>query len=114
MTTILKTLSVLAVTLAATATAAGAYDGYDRGDRIDRREARQADRIREGLASGQLTRWEARRLWYEQRRIHHMERWAKRDGFISREEARRIEQAQDNAGRHIRRERHDGQSSWWR
>ena len=42
-----------------------------------------------------------------------MERWAKRDGHISREEARRIEQAQDQASRHIRREKHDGQTSWW-
>jgi O-methyltransferase involved in polyketide biosynthesis len=110
----LKTLPLLAMILAISATGASAYDGYDRGDRIDNREARQAARIREGRASGELTRWEAHRLWQEQRRIHQIERWAKRDGFVSREEARRIEQAQDEASRHIRRERHDGQSSWWR
>ena len=108
----LKTLSLLAVTLAVTAGGASAYD-YDRGDRIENREARQAARIREGRASGELTRWEARRLWYEQRRIHQMERWAKRDGYVSREEARRIEHAQDAASRHIRREKHDGQTTWW-
>ena len=42
-----------------------------------------------------------------------MERWAKRDGYVSREEARRIENAQDAASRHIRREKHDGQTTWW-
>ena len=109
----LKTLSLLAMTLAITATGASAYDDYNRGDRIDRREARQAARIREGRESGQLTGSEARHLWAEQRRIHQMERWAKRDGHISREEARRIEEAQDSASRHIRREKHDGQSTWW-
>jgi hypothetical protein len=40
----------------------------------------------------------------EQQRIHQIERWAKRDGFISREEARRIEQAQDRQPRYPSRE----------
>ncbi len=67
----------------------------NRGDRIDNREARQADRINEGRRSGELTWLGGERLRAEQARIHQMERWAKRDGYISREEARRIEQAQD-------------------
>jgi hypothetical protein len=109
----MKTLALIALTLAVTATSASAYDDSWRQDRIDSREARQAARIREGRASGELTRSEAHRLWAEQQRIHQMERWAKRDGFISREEARRIEQAQDQASRDIRHEKHDGQKTWW-
>ena len=84
-----------------------------RADRIDNREARQAERINEGRRSGELTWLEAQRLRAEQARIHRMERWAKSDGYISREEARRIEQAQDAASRHIRQEKHDGQTTWW-
>jgi hypothetical protein len=107
----MKTLPLIAITLALTATGASAYDS--RADRIDNREARQAERINEGRRSGELTWLEAQRLRAEQARIHGMERWAKRDGVISREEARRIEQAQDEASRHIRREKHDGQTTWW-
>jgi hypothetical protein len=43
-----------------------------------------------------------------------MEAWAKRDGYVSRDEARRIEAAQDAASRHIYRESHDGQTAWRR
>lgn len=109
----MKTLTLLAITLAATATSAAAHDYSSRGDRIDNREARQAERINEGRRSGELTWWEAQKLRAEQARIHQMERWAKRDGYISREEARRIEAAQDAASRHIRQEKHDGQTRWW-
>lgn len=109
----MKTLPLIAIALAVTATGAAAHDNSWRGDRIDNREARQAERINEGRRSGELTWLEAQRLRAEQARIHQMERWAKRDGFISREEARRIEHAQDEASRHIRREKHDGQTTWW-
>jgi hypothetical protein len=109
----MKTLSLVAITLAITATGAAAHDDSRRADRIDAREARQAERINEGRRSGELTWLEAQRLRAEQARIHRMERWAKSDGYISREEARRIEQAQDAASRHIRQEKHDGQTTWW-
>ena len=41
-----------------------------------------------------------------------MERLARRDGHIDRYEARRIEDAQDRASRHIYNEGHDGQRRW--
>ena len=40
-----------------------------------------------------------------------MEADAKRDGYVSRSEARRIQAAQDEASRSIYRESHDGQTS---
>ena len=43
-----------------------------------------------------------------------MERSAKRDGYVSRREARAIERAQDAASRDIYRQSHDWQKAWWR
>ena len=106
-------LALIALALVASTTAASAYD-YGRGDRIDAREAAQARRIMHARRTGELTWYEAAKLKAEQRRIHAMEAWAKRDGHISREEARRIEAAQNAAARHIYRESHDGQIARWR
>ncbi len=106
-------LALIAVALAVSTTAAGAHD-YDRSARIDARETAQARRIEHARRSGELTWYESLRLQAEQRRIHRLERQAKRDGHISRDEARRIEHAQDAASRHIYREAHDGQTSWRR
>ena len=103
-------LALIAIALAASTTAASAYD-YSRGDRIDAREAAQARRIEHGRRTGQLTWYETQKLRAEQRRIHRMEAWARRDGHVSREEARRIGRAQDAADRHIYEESHDGQTS---
>jgi len=106
-------LALIALALAASTTAASAYD-YGRSERIDAREAAQARRIEHNRRTGALTWYEAAKLRAEQRRIHAMEAWAKRDGHISGAEARRIEAAQDAAGRHIYRESHDGQTAWSR
>ena len=106
-------IALIALALAASTTAASAYD-YGRGDRIDAREAAQARRVMHARRTGELTWYEAAKLRAEQRRIHAMEAWAKRDGTISREEARRIDAAQNAAGRHIYRESHDGQKTWRR
>jgi hypothetical protein len=111
----MKSLTLIAATAAliATGTAAGAHD-YSRGDRIDARQAEQAYRIRHNRHTGRLTLAEKLRLQAEQRYIARMERAAKADGYISRNEARRIGEAQDRASWHIYRESHDGQRAWWR
>ena len=106
-------IALIALALAVSTTAASAYD-YGRGERIDAREAAQARRIMHARRTGELTLLEAMKLKTEQHRIHAMEAWAKRDGYISRAEARRIEAAQDQAARDIYRESHDGQTTWWR
>ena len=103
-------IALIALALAATTTAASAHD-YGRADRIDAREAAQARRIQQARRAGELTWYETLKLKAEQRRIHRMEAWAKRDGYVSRAEARRIEAAQAEASRSIYRESHDGQTS---
>ena len=111
----MKTLALIAAATAviATSTAASAHD-YGHDARIDARQAEQAYRIRHNRHTGELTLLEKWRLQGEQRRIAALERAAKRDGYVSRAEARRIREAQDLAGRHIYRESHDGQKTWWR
>ena len=103
-------IALIALALAATTTAASAHD-YGRADRIDAREAAQARRIQQARRAGELTWYETLKLKAEQRRIHRMEADAKRDGYVSRSEARRIQAAQDEASRSIYRESHDGQTS---
>jgi len=85
-------------------------------DRIDARQARQSDRIRSGVASGDLTRREATALRSEQRGIRRMERHARADGVVTPRESRRLERAQDRASRHINQQRHDRQqrAGGWR
>jgi len=79
------------------------------GDRIDTRQARQSDRIRQGVASGDLTRRESMALRSEQRGIRRMERRARADGVVTPRESRRLGHAQDRASRHINQQRHDRQ-----
>jgi hypothetical protein len=75
--------------------------------RVDHRQDRQAHRIDQGVASGELTRAEARRLGREQAGIARGEARAEGDGVLTRREARRLEHRQDVASRHIARQKHD-------
>jgi hypothetical protein len=110
----MKTLALITATAAIATTMSASAFAYDREARIDARRAEQAYRIRHNRHTGELTLLEKWRLQGEQNRIARMERAAERDGYISRTEARRIERAQDRAGRDIYRESHDGQKAWWR
>jgi hypothetical protein len=104
--------ALIALALVATSTAASAHD-Y-RGDRIDDRQAEQAWRIQRARQNGELTWLERQKLRYEQAYIRGLERQARRDGYVSRDEYRAITQAQNQAGRDIYRESHDRQIAWWR
>jgi hypothetical protein len=86
------------------------------GDRVDARQAQQANRIRSGVANGDLTRREASSLRSEQRGIRQMERHARADGVVTPREGRRLERAQDRASHNISRQRHDRQQRFagWR
>jgi hypothetical protein len=113
----MKRIALIAIALAATTTTASAnpYDNnYNRQYRIDAREAAQADRIASARRRGELTWYESFRLRREQAHIRSLERDARRDGYISRDEARRIEHAQDRASYHIYDQAHDGQRAYWR
>lgn len=123
----LITLAALATTTALAGTAS-AYDRYghgsgggyghgsgssdNRGDRIDRRQVYQYLRIYGAALSGELTWGEGTRLLREQDRIGRMEKDARRDGHITRDEARRIQEAQNAASSHIYQESTDWQHGW--
>ena len=108
--------TVLLASALVLATASGAL-----ADQIDQRQARDAQRIEEGRRSGQLTPREYTQLKAEQARIASIERAAKADGVVTRQEARTIADAQDAASRHIYQEKHDGETvrthrwyrRWW-
>ena len=77
---------------------------------IDQREQRQEERIDQGVASGELTRREARRLEAQQTHIDRMENRAKADGVVTGRERARIHQTQDRASARIARNKHDRQA----
>ena len=110
-----KIALIALATLVGSTTLVSAHDPYRPGGyNIDRRQAIQNHRIEHGRHSGELTRYEYYRLKQEQARIAEMERRAKADGHLSYSERQAIKRAQDDASRHIYRESHDGQKSWWR
>ena len=82
---------------------------YSATPRVDQRQAQQEQRIHQGMRSGQLTQREAWRLQQQQRRIRQMERRAKADGVVTRQERREIRAAQEHASRSIQRQKHDAQ-----
>ena len=77
--------------------------------RVDQHEANQQARIDAGVASGQLTRREARRLEREQAKIHAAERHAKADGVVTPQERRHLELLQKQASANIHAQKHDAQ-----
>ncbi|MTI23826.1 hypothetical protein E1163_02570 [Fulvivirga kasyanovii] len=71
------------------------------------RQSVQQARIAEGRASGELTRSEARALKAEQRHIRRVERRTKADGEVTPDERERLNNMQNRANRHIRRQKND-------
>jgi uncharacterized membrane protein YebE (DUF533 family) len=76
---------------------------------IDKRQANQERRIDQGVASGQLTKRETRKLEREQTAINRAEDKAKSDGVVTAKERHRIQHAQNQASRDIGRQKHDRQ-----
>jgi hypothetical protein len=111
---IVQTAILSAVAAGALATAAQAHD--NRLSNIAREQDRQASAIQSGRADGSLTWLEKFRLQREQSRIAKLEQSALFDGRLSKTEYKQIRQAQQDAQRHIHRERHDAQVRgwWWR
>ena len=77
---------------------------------IHQREKNQCDRIRQGAASGELTRRETAHAVRDQRHIHRMERRAKADGTVTCRERTRIHHEQNRASRSLRHNKHDAQA----
>jgi hypothetical protein len=96
----------------------GSFPGGHRyGDRgIDARQYSMRQRIAEGIRSGELTRYEAERLFEDQHKIARMERDFRSDGVLSPWELRVLDRELDEADRHIFKQKHDSDDrnrGWW-
>lgn len=76
---------------------------------LDNREHHQAQRIRQGIASGELTRPEARRLVRGEARLRHNEAVAKSDGVVTARERAQLQHEANVESRRIYRQKHDAQ-----
>lgn len=76
---------------------------------LDHREHNQAQRIRQGVASGELTRPETRRLVRGEARLHRNEARAKSDGVVTAAERARLQREANVESRRIYRQKHDAQ-----
>lgn len=103
----LKPLAATVLALGAISAAQAVTPAERQAQRVDNRQARQADRIDQGVASGQLTRREEHRLDHQQQHIANMENRMERDGQVTGREALRMERAQDRASRNIYRKKHN-------
>ena len=77
--------------------------------RLDQREANQAGRIHNGVASGELTRPEARRLTAGQVHLRRVEARAKSDGVVTGRERAHLQHEANQQSRRIYRQKHDAQ-----
>lgn len=77
---------------------------------IRHEQKEQQQRIRHGVASGELTRKEAVRLEMQQREINQDKKLAKADGVVTPEERAIIKKEQRHAGKRIYVQKHDAQT----
>jgi hypothetical protein len=103
-----KTIATVAAAVLACSAWAASAAGTET-PRIDAREAKQEQRIDQGIASGELTKREARRMNRQQNAIDGAENKAKADGVVTARERKRLSQAQNAGSRHIYRQKHDAQ-----
>jgi hypothetical protein len=78
--------------------------------RIDQRERHQQARIYNGVASGELTRPEARRLSAGQAHVIRVEDRAKADGVVTSRERAHLRHEENQQSRRIYRQKHDAQN----
>lgn len=76
---------------------------------LDQRQQNQAQRIRQGVRSGELTRHETRRLVHGQRELRRDERAAKADGVVTARERVELQREANQQSRRIHRQKHDAQ-----
>jgi hypothetical protein len=77
--------------------------------RLNAREANQRARIHHGVASGELTRPETRRLAAGQVHLHRAEARAKSDGVVTARERAWLQHEANQQSRRIYRQKHDAQ-----
>jgi len=76
---------------------------------MDAREANQRARIQAGVAGGELTRPETRRLAAGQVHLHRVETRAKADGEVTKRERAWMQHEANQQSRRIHRQKHDAQ-----
>jgi hypothetical protein len=79
---------------------------------VAKKQVKQSIRIDHGVANGELTRREARKLKKQQRHIQVEKQIAKADGVVTRKEKAHIRHDQRVANRSIRRQKHDAQKRY--
>ena len=99
----------ITLALASIAAHAQTTSGPAATPRVDARQANQEQRIDHGVASGQLTAHETKRLDKEQNAIDNAENRAKSDGTVSRAERHHLHRMQNVASRDIHHQKHDAQ-----
>ncbi len=104
-------ITLLALSLLGASTAFSQTADPAATPRIDKRETRQEQRIQQGSASGALTSQEATRLGKGQAHVDHMQDKAAADGKVTKRERARIHHAQNKQDRHIKRQKHDRQTT---
>ena len=77
---------------------------------LDQREQNQAQRVRQGVQSGELTRRETARLVQGQAQLRRMENHAKSDGVMTQRERARLQQKASVESRKIYRKKHNARS----
>lgn len=77
--------------------------------RYDARQAHQQQRIAKGVANGELTARETRRLEAGQVHLNRVERRAKADGVVTPEERAHMQHEENQQSRRIYRQKHDAQ-----
>lgn len=78
--------------------------------RATARQQVQTGRIKEGVASGELTKSEAKKLARQQRSVRRARGRAKSDGVVTKRERRALKNMQNRTSRSIRREKNDDQN----
>ena len=78
--------------------------------RVAKKQVKQSVRIAEGVASGELTRREAKQLKRQQKHIQVEKRIARADGVVTGRERAHIRHDQRVANRSIYRQKHDNQN----
>lgn len=100
---ITKTLVAISICLIASAPT---YAGHGKSRLLDRFE-RQHERIQNGIASGQLTRGEAKKLKKQQRGIRRLTREFREDGRLNKNERRILTAKLDKASNRIWKFKHN-------
>lgn len=79
----------------------------NRAPKVNAKQEIQLRRIKQGVASGELTRAETKRLVKEQRIIQRVKRHAKRDGKLTGRERVGLNKLQNAASRDIKRQKNN-------